>query len=600
MQNQNSFKEPLSKKYRPQNFSDIIYHDDVKTILINSILEKNIANGILLYGEKGTGKTTIARIFAKSLNCENPKNSYEPCNICDSCQEISQSRHPDVAEIDAASKNSIDSIRELIEEAKYLPIKSEYKIYILDEVHMLSNSAFNALLKILEEPPHYVKFCLSTTEYHKIPPTITSRCQRLNLRKINNNILKKQLETISQKENIKIDEKSLHIISSIAKGSARDAISILDQAAILANQNITSDKLSSIVGYQDDESELIDLINEICNSNTEKCLQMIDDLYQKNISIDLLFNKILDLLTELMVYQKIGTLNEKQNLYISNIEITKINQITKQNNFEKLNQIWNVFIESQNILKDNIYDNQLYLLNLTILRAAVNENENLNQINDQFKVDHRAPKLNDQRNDVQNALYDKEPIIVSKKSDNNIQRSQQMEEKIQTIEQNSKAEEKNQAPIKESKPNSPEEKERKLLQNHNHLLLILKKLKEEELLRIAQNHEKIFNYQTFEIYDDHTIPTRFLQMFFKILRQYSKEKWRIVYVDSNDKSKIEPAKINNKIENIEQETQNKNSIQITPQKNSFSEIKNEFLKTDFFKKAQEKFDIQNENVKITK
>ena len=576
------FKEPLSKKYRPQNFSDIIYHEEIKTILINSILEKNIANGILLYGEKGTGKTTIARIFAKSLNCQNPKDGYEPCNVCDSCIEITTSRHPDVMEIDAASKNSVDSIRELIEEAKYLPTKSEYKIYILDEVHMLSNSAFNALLKILEEPPYYVKFCLSTTEYHKIPATITSRCQRLNLKKINNEILKKQLSMISEKEDISIDEKSLNIISSIAKGSARDALSILDQASILTNKNITSRMLSSIIGYQDDENELIDLINVICESNIEKSLKIIEDLYQTNISIDLLFNKILDLLTELMVYQRVGALHKKQNLYIANVEINKIKKIVENTDFEKLNKIWNIFIESQNILKDNIYDNQLYLLNLTILRATVDDGENRKIV--ERKNDHE--NLNQVGNEGRKEIIKENIQRIETKIENNVEKA---EKKVEEIIQ-----------IKHHIPQQKQDeiREKKLLENHAQLLYLLNKVKEVELLNVAKNHSKIFNYEKFEIYDDHTIPTKYLQMFFKILRQYSEQKWKIIYVDENHKGKFD----SNEINHVELKVENNEIFanKDIEKKDLISDIKNQFLETNFFKNAKEKFDITGENVKITK
>jgi DNA polymerase-3 subunit gamma/tau len=596
------FKEPLSKKYRPQNFSDIIYHEEVKTILINSILEKSISNGILLYGEKGTGKTTIARIFAKSLNCENPKNGYEPCNICDSCFEISNSRHPDVMEIDAASKNSVDSIRELIEEAKYLPTKSEYKIYILDEVHMLSNSAFNALLKILEEPPYYVKFCLSTTEYHKIPATIISRCQRLNLKKIDNEILKKQLQIISEKENIKIDEKSLNIISSVAKGSARDAISILDQASILTNQNIVSQKLSSIIGYQDDENELIDLINEICELNTENSLKIINDIYQKNISIDLLFSKILDLLTELMIYQRIGLLNEKQNLYIYNIDLDKIKKITDNHNFKKLNNIWNIFIESQNILKDNIYDNQLYLLNLTILKASTEDEyyknshfktfnlqsdskkENNITLKNQEQLDYTVEKNIETKNIEKNFKVQE---IPQKEIENNISINDQISINNQINEEKS---------INQKNENYAKEKEE--LNNHFQFLKILKQMKENELENVAKNHSEIFNYQKFEIYDNHIIPTKYLQMFFKILKQYSDQKWKIIYIDDNNKDKIR-LKENKNIQNItsEKEIVIENN---TSKEETINDIKDQFLKTDFFQNAKERFDINSENVKITK
>lgn len=237
----------LSRRYRPMTFDDVIGHDAVVTILKNQVNSKKLAHGYLFTGLHGTGKTTLARIFAKSLNCDNPEKG-NPCGKCSSCVEITNSSSLDVLEIDGASNRGIDDIRNINETVGYATFQGKYKIYIIDEVHMLTKEAFNALLKTLEEPPSNTKFFLATTEAHKIPPTILSRCQRIDLKRINLLKIKEKLTSITTQIAAKIDDDALSVIARLAEGSMRDAESLLENIIAYDKEKITAGEVYDILG----------------------------------------------------------------------------------------------------------------------------------------------------------------------------------------------------------------------------------------------------------------------------------------------------------------------------------------------------------------
>ena len=250
----------LYRKYRPQDFNSLYGQDNIKKLLIESIKNNQIAHAYLFSGPRGTGKTSTAKLFAKTINCENPIDGI-PCNNCPACNNYEQSA--DIIEIDAASNNGVDEIRELRNNAKILPTFSKYKIYIIDEVHMLSQSAWNAFLKILEEPPKHVIFILATTEIQKVPITILSRCQRFNFQRINTQVIYQNLEKISKEENIEIEEDALKYIAELADGGMRDALSVLDQLS-KEKQKITVDLIQQTFGVisLQDISRIFELLNE--------------------------------------------------------------------------------------------------------------------------------------------------------------------------------------------------------------------------------------------------------------------------------------------------------------------------------------------------
>jgi len=241
----------LARKYRPQTFEDVVKQDHVTQTLTNAISSGRVAHAILFSGPRGTGKTTIARILAKALNCEKGPTST-PCNICQSCKEITSGGSVDVFEIDGASNNGVDHIRDLRENVKYMPAHSKYKIYIIDEVHMLSTAAFNALLKTLEEPPPHILFLFATTEPHKIPITILSRCQRHDLRRISIGDVSEHMAKLCSKEKINISAESLDIIARESGGSMRDALSLLDQVMVCSSESeISHNHVLNILGIID-------------------------------------------------------------------------------------------------------------------------------------------------------------------------------------------------------------------------------------------------------------------------------------------------------------------------------------------------------------
>lgn len=287
----------LATKYRPDNFDNLIGQDVLVRTLTNAINTNRIANAFLLTGIRGVGKTTTARIIARVLNCIGEDGqgqpTVDPCGKCSNCISIKEDRHPDILEMDAASRTGVNDIREIIDSTQYLPTSARYKIYIIDEVHMLSKSAFNALLKTLEEPPAHVKFIFATTEINKIPITILSRCQRFDLRRINKETLLPHLAKIAKAESAEIDEDALAIIADASEGSVRDSLSLLDQAIAHSDGGVTAQMARDMLGLADN-SRIIDLFEAATKGDCAECLAIFKDLYDNGADAILICQDLLE------------------------------------------------------------------------------------------------------------------------------------------------------------------------------------------------------------------------------------------------------------------------------------------------------------------
>ena len=288
----------LYRKYRPKVFADVYGQEHVTSTLKNEIKENRIAHAYLFTGSRGTGKTTCAKILAKAVNCENSVDG-EPCNECEVCKGLDSGTIYDVVEIDAASNNGVDDIRDLRDGAVYTPERCKYKVYIIDEVHMLTPNAFNALLKIMEEPPDYVKFILATTEVHKVPATITSRCQRFDFRRILTEDITKRLCYIASKENISIEENAAALIARLSDGGMRDALSLLDQCAAYS-ENISMDTVSAAAGIAG-RGHLFDIIEAAVSKQPGNALAVADNLYSMSKDMTKLCSELTDQFRNLML-----------------------------------------------------------------------------------------------------------------------------------------------------------------------------------------------------------------------------------------------------------------------------------------------------------
>lgn len=291
--------QALYRKYRPENFEGVAGQKAIVQTLNNAIKQNKIAHAYLFCGPRGTGKTSIAKIFAKMLNCEN--HSESPCGHCQNCIDFQKGTHPDVIEIDAASNNGVDEVRNLIEKVKYAPIEGKYKVYIIDEVHMMSTGAFNALLKTIEEPPAHVVFIFATTEPHKVLPTIISRCQRYDFHKVSVQDMKERLNYIVNQENIHVEDNVIETIARLADGGMRDALSILDQCIAYAQNHITLHDINEIYGIISMEEKSL-LIENIIHGNSVDLVHQIENLSEKGIDIRRLTNDLIELIKESLIY----------------------------------------------------------------------------------------------------------------------------------------------------------------------------------------------------------------------------------------------------------------------------------------------------------
>ena len=350
----------LYRKYRPQSFGEVVGQEHVVTTLTNSIKGNNISHAYLFCGPRGSGKTTIARLFAKAINCEHPTDGFEPCNKCSSCLEIMAGNSIDLIEIDGASNNGVDDVRQLIEGIKFAPVKSKYKIFIIDECHQLSKPASNALLKTLEEPPAHAIFILATTEPHKMLATILSRCQKFDFKRLQISEILKKLEFISKKENVKFDDSALSLIALNSRGSFRDAESLLDQcmsfvspAEASAKEGrgiIRAEDIKQLLGIVE-VSQIAQLVDFLVAKNTKEAVDFINLLCDSGVDLQELAKTLVFYLRQALLLKIDPAFLNLQNSGLSAQELEKIKSQTANLAQKDLQTMLELFIDAENKIK---------------------------------------------------------------------------------------------------------------------------------------------------------------------------------------------------------------------------------------------------------
>lgn len=332
----------LARKYRPQSFDELIGQDALVRTLTNAIKSGRIAHAFMLTGVRGVGKTTTARIIAKALNHSGgpTTGSTDDCEIC---KAISEDRHPDVIEMDAASRTGVDDIREILDGVRYAPTEARYKVYVIDEVHMLSKNAFNALLKTLEEPPEHVKFIFATTEIRKVPITVLSRCQRFDLRRVDVPTLSAHFTSICEKEGVKADEGAIAMIARAADGSVRDGLSILDQAMALDGKTITGEAVESMLGLAD-RARSLDLLERALTGDMPEALEIMDDLYRNGADPVVVVQDLLDLTHILTKLRAVPEAKEMKHTMAAD-EVKRAAELASKLSMPTLGKTWQIFLK---------------------------------------------------------------------------------------------------------------------------------------------------------------------------------------------------------------------------------------------------------------
>ena len=531
----NKNSKVLALKYRPQNFFELIGQEVIAETIINSIKANKVPNAYLFTGIRGVGKTTIARIVAKSLNCANGIDKICKDDLCDNCESITNSSHIDVLEMDAASKTGVDDVRDLIEFSRYGPSTSKYKIFIIDEVHMLSKQAFNALLKTLEEPPQYengggLKFIFATTEIKKIPITVVSRCQRFDLSRVKSGELFEFIKKIKDKEKGKISDDALRLIVKISEGSVRDALSLLDRALLSLDKDKELDLNSAqkIFGYFD-KSQLIDLFELILRGEEKKAIEIYRKIYDQGVEPKVFINDFLELV---YYFKNINSLNmESTNFTLNDEEFSKIKKITNEVSDETLILFWQFTLKTLGELE--IVNNQnlsieMFLIRLMYLKSSANKEHSplsKNKI-DQFKK------------------QDDKQIIVNEK-------------KNETISQVKNISQEQEVKIENNKGIKAEEK-----LNVNSFDQLLKICNEKKEIKLKYELEKNVNLVHFEnnrieISFNDNLDKNFIKDLSLKLFEWTGDRWIITLSKSKGELSIKDKQKNQKIKNIDSAKQSK-------------------------------------------
>tara|TARA_B100000029_G_scaffold476380_1_gene520475 strand:+ start:58 stop:1734 length:1677 start_codon:yes stop_codon:yes gene_type:complete len=519
----NNNSKVLALKYRPKTFNDLIGQEVVADVIYNSILNNRSANAYLFTGIRGVGKTTIARIVAKSLNCLKGINNLCSKDMCENCEAISNSNHIDVLEMDAASKTGVDDVRDLIEFSRYGPSSAKYKIFIIDEVHMLSKQAFNALLKTLEEPPQYLKFIFATTEIKKIPVTVVSRCQRFDLSRIDSSSLFNFIKEVKDKEKGKIKDEALRLIVKISEGSVRDALSLLDRALLSNNEKSEIDlkEAQKIFGFFD-KSYLINLFRFLFKGDEKQVISIYRSIYNQGVEPKVFLNDFLEVLYFIKNISSIKL--DGKNFSLNDEEFREIESISKNINSKTLLLFWQFTIKTLSEL--DIVSNQNLSMEMFLIRLLYLKEDRI--FNDQD-----TSELSDEKYSNNNT-HKKENLNLSKNEDN-------LEIKNKTISQiKNFSQEDNSKPEKKVEPRLTQIE----IKNFEELIRLCNEKKELKLKYELETNVNLVNFadQRIEISFNENLDKDFVKELTFKLNEWTGQRWIIAL----SKKTGQPSKKQNK------------------------------------------------------
>ncbi len=536
----NTNTKVLALKYRPQSFEDLIGQKVVSETIINSIRADKVPNAYLFTGIRGIGKTTTARIVAKSLNCLNGIEKLCKEKLCENCEAIANSSHIDVLEMDAASKTGVDDVRDLIEFSRYGPTSSKYKIFIIDEVHMLSKQAFNALLKTLEEPPEYLKFIFATTEIKKIPITVVSRCQRFDLSRIKSTELFNFIKKIKDKENGKVTDEALKLIVKISEGSVRDALSLLDRALLSLDSNKELDLSSAqkIFGYFD-KSQLIEIFDLILKGDENKVIETYKKIYDQGVEPKIFINDFFEIL---YYFKNIHSLTiESTNFSLNDEEFNQIKEISNNIDTDVLILFWQFTVQTLSEL--DIVSNQHLSIEMFLIRLI-----HLQSFKPKNKTRDDNNKINDKNDKIQSNIPSQ---IVNKEIINQIKNVSQ-EKKIKS------------EPLIETKVTNEV-----IIKSFNELVELCSNKKEMKLKFELEKNVNLVKFETgrIEISFNDNLDKDFVKNLSTKLLEWTKQRWMISFskdrgeISIRDKEKNEQKKL---IENVKKTELYKNVTKYFP------------------------------------